>query len=151
MKRLVYLIIDQLAGHWEEVVRIEGTDLPPTNVKGYHERSLIPNFSHLIDSGRWEEVYIVIASDHGYHLGYSVAAGMGVKTNNWSCGIFRGSKSTGGYSGGPRRITFILSGGTLDKKYRGKTIEEAEIIDVIPTIAELLEVPYKCRGKSILW
>ncbi len=300
MKRLVYLIIDQLAGHWEESVRIEGTDLPPTNVKGYHERNLIPNFSHLIDSGLWvkrpwnrgechaacamkylatgsyskrescydynfkkpwyiecekemgffefakrylgdkitagvfscspwlsrgyfyipefvhslrpgyrdetmlrqfvfpwmetlskqdillmwnlvyiyfptmsgvahcpsykvgpsdsrssthkylvfldglmgeminllkasglwEEVYIVIASDHGYHLGCSVAAGMGVKTNNWSCGHsspwdcelwdFQSSKSTGGYSGGPRRTTFILSGGDYrcDTHYR---------------------------------
>ena len=45
MKRVFYLIIDQLAGHWEESVKIEGTDLPPANVKGYHEKGLIPNFS----------------------------------------------------------------------------------------------------------
>ena len=333
MKYVVYLVIDQLAGHWEESVRIEGTDLPPANVKGYHEKGLIPNFSHLIENGLWvkrpwnkercetvsamkylatgfyskteacyagsnkkswfleaekemgffefairhhledlavvttgpifsrgyfyvpelmqrvppeyrsgpphqddeavlrrlafpwmewmeglhakrnlmhvylygmdeinrcpsyqkglsepesskhtyllfldrlvgemtqflkakglwEETYIVIASDHGYHLGCSVAPGMGVKTNNWCCDHgepwdcevwdFENDRSTGIYSGGPRRITFILSGGVLDKESRGKTIEEAEIIDVIPTIAQLLDVPYECKGKSIL-
>jgi len=330
MKRVIYLIIDQLAGHWEQSVRIEGTDLPPANVKGYHEKGLIPNFSYLIDNGLWvkrpwnrgqcqtpcgmkylatgsyieekacydgsykrpwyiesekqiglfefvkryygakitagvfscspwlskgyfyvpefvhsllsgyadevmlrqlvfpwlerlerpdvpltwnlvhiyfpvmdsishcpsyqeglseprsskhaymlfldslvgeitqflkakslwEEVYIVIASDHGYHLGCSVAAKMGVKSSNWCCDHpepwdcevwdFEKRKSTGIPSNGPRRVTFILSGGALDEKYRGKTVEQAEIIDVIPTIAELLDVPYNCQGKSIL-
>jgi len=43
-----------------------------------------------------------------------------------------------------------LSGGALEEKYRGKTIEEAEIIDVIPTIVQLLDIPYECEGKSIL-
>ena len=32
-----------------------------------------------------------------------------------------------------------------------ETVAEAEIIDVIPTIAELLGIPYDCQGKSILW
>jgi len=331
MKRVLYLVIDQLAGHWEESMKIEGTDLPPANVKGYHEMGLIPNFSHLIENGLWvkrpwnrgacqtacgmnylatgsyskreacydysykkpwyiesekqmgffefakkyygekitagifscspwlskghfyvpefvhgllsgyadevmlrqlvlpwlerldrpevpltwnlvhvyfpvmdsvshcpsyregfseprsskhtymlflddligemiqflkthglwKEVCIVIASDHGYHLGCSVAAGMDVKTNNWCCDHpepwdcevwdFERNRSTRVYSGGPRRTTFILSGGALEEKYRGQTIEEAEIIDVIPTIADLLDVPYECQGKSILW
>ena len=328
MKRVFYLVIDQLAGHWEESVRIEGTDLPPANVKGYHEQGLIPNFSQLIDNGLWvkrpwnnqrcktvaalkylatgtyakpetlynasstwfleaekemgffevakrhyldkltvittgnpfckgyfyvpeimqripayyhnmapsfrdeavlrklvfpwmeyfpdtwglahayisgmdaitycpsyseapcgrdgskhtymlfldglieeivqflktngwwEETYIVIASDHGYHLGCTVAAEAGVKTNNWcadhpepwDCEVwdFEKGRSTGIPSNGCRRTTFILSGGGLDEQYRGQTIEEAEIIDVIPTIAELLDVPYECQGKSIL-
>ncbi|RLC70025.1 MAG: hypothetical protein DRI26_07945 [Chloroflexi bacterium] len=333
MKYVIYLVIDQLAGHWEDSVKIEGTDLPPANVKGYHEKGLIPNFSYLIDNGLWvkrpwnrgrcqtscamkylatgfyskeefcyagskkkswfllaekemgffefamrfhldnltvvttgpifsrgyfyvpelmqrvppeyralpphqgdeavlrrlafpwmewmqglgtkwnlmhiylygmdeinrcpsyqeenskpesskhayllfldglvgemihflknkglwDKTYIVITSDHGYHLGCSVGAEMGVKTNNWCCDHgepwdcevwdFKNNKSTGIYSGGPRRVTFILSGGALEEKYIGKTIEEAEIIDVIPTIAELLDVPYECEGKSIL-
>ena len=320
MKRVLYLIVDQLAGHWEESVKIEETNYPPVNVKGYHELGLIPNFSYLIKNGLWvrrpwnrgkcdtshgmkylatgsysdegcykqgkpwylkvkegffefakryykekieigvfsnspwlargyfytpvsmhglvsghysdetilkdhafpwmeevvpnwnlvhiyfpnmdsisncpsygkdsdpysskhsymlfldkligdiirflkerdlwDETYLVLASDHGYHLGCSVAAGMGVKTNNWCCDHpppwdcevwdFEKGKSTGIYSGGPRRITFILSGGALDKIYRGETIEEAEIIDVVPTIAQLLGIPYKCEGNSIL-
>ncbi|RLE80199.1 MAG: hypothetical protein DRJ51_06290 [Thermoprotei archaeon] len=319
--RVFYLVIDQLAGHWEESVRIEGTDLPPVNVKGYHERGLIPNFSYLIenglwvkrpwnrgrcdtphgmkylatgsysekgcyapakpwfleaeeetaffefvkkyyrerinvgvfscspwlikgyfytpdsmhglvsgysdevmlkelvfpwmenvvpkwdlihvylpgmdsvtncpsygsessdirsskhsymlfldrlvgdvtrflkDKGLWEETYFIIASDHGYHLGCSVARERGIKTNNWCCDHpppwdcevwdFKEDRSTGIYSGGPRRITIIVSGGALGEEYRGKVIEEAEIIDVIPTIAEILEVPYKCQGRSL--
>ena len=114
----------------------------------------------LKSKGLWEEVYLVVASDHGYHLGCSVAAGMDVKTNNWCCDHpepwdcevwdFEHNRSIGVYSGGPRRTTFILSGGGLDEKYRGKTVEEAEIIDVIPTIADLLDVSYKCHGKSVL-
>ena len=31
MKRIIYLVIDQLAGHWEESVIIEGTDLGPVH------------------------------------------------------------------------------------------------------------------------
>jgi len=331
MKRVFYLIIDQLAGHWEESVKIEGTSLPPVNVKGYHEMGLIPNLSYLIENGLWvrrpwnrgdcntrsgmrylatgryapplygkdywdsrnaytsedlegffeyakmylggefrclvfsswfqrgyfytpdmivnpyserridlgntllwpdlklwrnfirpylddfpdfnlvhvyfptfdfvcgcpsylkenfhplsskhaymlfldeligeiigylqakklwDETYFVIASDHGYHLGCTVAKQMGAKTNNWCCGHqppwdcevwdFQNDRSTGIYSGGPRRITFILSGGGLEEEYRGKFIEEAEIIDVIPTIAHILDIPYKCEGRSIL-
>jgi hypothetical protein len=332
VRRIVYLIIDQLAGHWEESVKIEGTDLPPANIKGYHELGLISNFSYLIDNGLWvkrpwnreecqtpcgmrylaagsyfnkdacydgsyqkqwyiecekemgflefakrhygkkmtvgvfscspwlsrgyyyvpefmhglvsgyadeamlrelvlpwmnrldnpevpltwnlvqiyfpvmdgvghsgvpsyckpdsnprsskhsyllfldnlvgeltaylkkenlwDETCFIIAADHGYHLGCSVAAEAGIGTNNrchghgkpYDCEVwdFENNRSTGIYSGGPRRITFILSGGGLNEQYRGKTIEEAEIIDVIPTIAELLDVPYRCRGKSIL-
>ena len=55
MKRVLYVIIDQLAGHWEESVRIriDGTDYPPADVKGYHEMGLIPTFSDLINSGLW--------------------------------------------------------------------------------------------------
>ena len=333
MKRLVYLIIDQLAGHWAEGVKIEGTDLPPANVKGYHELGLIPSFSHLIENGLWvkrpwnraecktpngmrylatgsyndpdacydltykkpwyvecekdmgffefakihggaevtagifscspwlskgyfyvpefmhamisgyadevmlrdfalawmkkidhpqvpltwnlthiyfpvmdgvghsgcpsymasaadprsskhsyllyldqlvgelteylqttgiwEETYLVIAADHGYHLGCSVAAEDGVTTDNqchghrapFDCEVwdFGRNESTEIYAGGPRRVTFIVSGGALEAKYTGKSVEEAEIIDVIPTISELLGIPYECQGKSILW
>ena len=37
----------------------------------------------------------------------------------------------------------------IEEKYRGKVIEEAEIIDVIPTIADILKVPYECQGRSL--
>lgn len=310
--RVFYVIIDQLAGHWEDSVRIEGTDLPPVNVKGYHEKGLIPNISYLINNGLWvkrtwnrgicdtahgmkylstgtydmnaniglfeylyslkiktsvfttqpwgskgyfyipgnlislpgyyrpymddyliwklfvepyldlqkdwgavhfylpindlisfcpsyqkfnphprsskhaymlyldkligeiieflkvkgywNDTIIVIASDHGYHLGCSVARERGAKSVNWcadhpepyDCYIwdFDNDRNTEKYSGGPRRTTFIVSGGALDDEYKGKVIEEAEIIDVVPTIAKLLGIDYcniyKCEGKSIL-
>jgi len=330
MKHVFYLIIDQLAGHWEESVKIEGTNLPPVNIKGYHEVGLIPNFSYLIKSGLWvkrpwnrgicdtrngvrylatgryasplynedywnnrekyaneniegffeyakmyrgksfkcavfsgwfqrgyfytpdtvvnphsitridvsdflecsdlllwrnfvlpylndnpdfnlvhvyfptfdhllscpsyqkrksilsskhayikfldeiigeiieylkmkklwEETYFIIASDHGYHLGCSFCHTAGIKTNNWCCDHdspydcevwdFENNKSTGIASRGPRRTTFILSGGGLEEKYQGRVVEEADIIDVIPTIAQILDIPYPCEGKSIL-
>jgi len=107
----------------------------------------------------WEETYFIIASDHGAHLGCSVLAQSGIRTNNWfynhqkpwDCEVwdFKNNKSTKIYSGGPRRITFIISGGSLEKKYKGKYIEEAQIIDIAPTIAHLANVPFKCEGKDI--
>lgn len=42
MKRVLCVIVDQLTGHWAEGVKIEGTDLPPVNVAGYHQLGLIP-------------------------------------------------------------------------------------------------------------
>ena len=48
------------------------------------------------------------------------------------------------------RIAFILSGGALGEKYRRKYIEEAQIIDIAPTIAHLFGVPFECEGKNIL-
>lgn len=108
----------------------------------------------------WDETYFFLASDHGYHLGCSEAYKMGIRTSNWCCDHpepydcevwdFGKDKSTGIYSGGPRRTTFILSGGALEKKHRGKTLEEAEVIDVIPTMAQILDIDYECEGKSIL-
>jgi len=110
--------------------------------------------------GWWEDTCMVIASDHGYHLGCSVAASMGVKTNNWCCDHpepwdcevwdFEHNRSTGTSSGGSRRVTFIVSGGGLERRHRGKTVEEADITDVVPTIARLLDVPFECEGTSIL-
>jgi len=108
----------------------------------------------------WKETYLIITSDHGAHLGCSWLAKKGIRTNNWweghskpwDCEVwdFKRNKSTGVYAGGPRRITFILSGGALEEEHRGKYIEEAQIIDVAPTIAHLFGVPFKCQGKSIL-
>ena len=125
----------------------------------YLDKLLGEIVSFLKVKGYWDDTLLVVASDHGYHLGCSVARGMGVTTANWCCDHpapydcevwdFEKDKSTGIYSGGPRRITFILSGGAISD-YKGLIIEEAEIIDVIPTIAKILGVEYKAEGKSII-
>jgi len=313
-KRILYLVIDQMAGHWAEGVKVHG-DLPPVNIKGYHELGLIPTFSSLINEGiwvkepwnrgicnttngmrylatgsyvgggdgkearpqqeglfeyaarihshrikaaafttaawvypgyfyntqyfnglsgfypddsmwydfalpwlrqnpawnlvhvyfstfdtilccpsywphsphvkankhayilhldglldsvvgylkykdLWEETYLVVASDHGYHLGCNVAYEASAPMVNWcsdhaapyDCEIwdFDAKRTTGSYSGGPRRTTFFVSGGAVPKQWRGSTIETAEIIDVIPTIADLMQIDYTSEGSSIL-
>ena len=112
----------------------------------------------------WEETYLILASDHGYHAACSAARNIGVKTGintpNWcydhlppyDCEMwdYVEDKSTGTYSGCARRTLFIVSGGALEESLRGKVIDEAEIIDVAPTIADIHEIPYKCEGKSLL-
>lgn len=111
--------------------------------------------------GYWGETVFVLASDHGYHLGCTTARQAGAKSLNWCCGHppphdcriydFREDKSLSEYSRCTRRITFIVSGGALESRYKGRIVEEAEIIDVIPTIAELIGVEgYPHKGASIL-
>ena len=85
---------------------------------------------------------------------------IGVNSPNWCCDHlppydcevwdYENDRSKGEYSGCARRVLSIVSGGALDKSHRGKTIKESEIIDVAPTIADLLGIPYKCEGKSLL-
>ena len=110
--------------------------------------------------GYWKDTIFVIASDHGYHLGCEVCYKEGARTVNFvydhiepfDCYVwnFKENRKTEKYSGGPRRVTFIVSGGGLEDYLRGTIVEEAEIIDVVPTITRLLNIPYKCEGKSIV-
>ena len=113
----------------------------------------------LKSSNVWDETYLILASDHGYHAACTVAKKKGAETPNkcmdhpppYDCNVwdFQNNRDTGQYSGGPRRTTFIVSGGALEEKFRGKIVEYAEIIDVAPTIAEILDIPYECEGTSL--
>jgi hypothetical protein len=111
----------------------------------------------------WSETYLILASDHGYHAACSAArnieARIGINSPNWCCDHhppydceiwdFENDRSRGLYSGCPRRTLSIVSGGGLEKSLQGKIIEESEIIDIAPTIADILKIPYKCEGKSL--
>ena len=109
--------------------------------------------------GHWSETVLVLASDHGYHLGCDVARRMGARSANWCCDHgepwdcvvwdFERDEPTGVYSGGPRRVTFIVSGGGLPERLKGVAVKEAEIIDVIPTVAKLLGVEFRAEGRSL--
>ena len=112
----------------------------------------------------WDKTYLILASDHGYHAACSAAREVGkmigVNSPNWCCDHlppydcevwdYENDRSKGEYSGCARRVLSIVSGGALDESLQGKVIEESEIIDVAPTITDILEIPYKCEGKSLL-
>ena len=115
------------------------------------------NIYSQINFGRRRIFFLV--SDHGYHAGCSVARKIGAKGPNLCCDHpephdckvwdFKKDTSTDINSDCTRRTLSIVSGGALDPKHKGKVIKKAEIIDVIPTIAEVINIPYECEGKSI--
>ena len=123
--------------------------------------SLFGEVLEFLDANKlWDQMYLVVAADHGYHLGCSTAKKVGAKVKNWcadhpgphDCEVwdFEKDKSTGVYSGCSRRVPLIVSGGALAPSLRGKALERAEIVDVAATIADLLDLPYVCEGRSVL-
>ena len=112
------------------------------------------------EDGGWDRTLIVIASDHGYHAGCTVAKARGAKTANfcadhpepYDCLVydFEADKPTNILSCDARRTTCIISGGALAAPFRGAIVPEAEIIDVAPTVADAMGVPFPCEGRSLL-
>ncbi|MBM4044911.1 MAG: hypothetical protein FJ279_07345, partial [Planctomycetes bacterium] len=111
------------------------------------------------DNG-WERTLIVIASDHGYHAGCTVAKAKGATSANfcadhpapYDCRVwdFQADRETNIPSNCARRTTCIISGGALAPELRGTVVPEADIIDVAPSVAEALGVPFPCEGRSLL-
>ena len=115
---------------------------------------------YLHEDDGWDRTLVIIASDHGYHAGCDVAKEKGAESANYctdhpppyDCRVwdFEADKPTDIPSCGPRRTTGIVSGGALAQEFRGTIIDEAQIIDVAPTVADALGVPFPCEGESLL-
>ncbi|RLF22849.1 MAG: hypothetical protein DRN15_07845 [Thermoprotei archaeon] len=75
---------------------------------------------YLVYNKLWEETYLILAPDHGYHAGCSTARKLCARSANWCCDHppphdcevwdFEHNKSTGRYSGCTRRTLFLVSG-----------------------------------------
>jgi arylsulfatase A-like enzyme len=112
------------------------------------------------EDGGWDRTLIVIASDHGYHAGCTTAKAKGAKSANYcadhptpyDCFVYDFAKDrpTEVRSDCARRTTCIISGGALAPALRGSIVEKAEIIDVAPTVADAMGVPFPCEGRSLL-
>lgn len=122
----------------------------------------------LKEKGWWDDSYLFIGSDHGLHIGCDDAVKSARETGVpedqlWNhagahasapteCVLwdYERNRPTRIRNDCPRRHTFIISGGALPNKHRGKTIEKAEIIDFAPTIAKLMDIELPCDGKSVI-
>lgn len=119
----------------------------------------------LTENGWWEKTCLSIASDHGCHYGCNVSVKEGrerkvaekdldnycsnhQEPHNCFLWDFEKNRKTSRKLDCCRRITFILSGG-LVKKYRGKIISNAEIIDFAPTLAYVLNLNMQADGKNL--
>lgn len=147
----------------------------PTEDKHHHLVDHVdPNIGRITDflkkEGLWDETFVIICSDHAYHLGCDIESdnflgitrsryGPALSTNYcwghpepYDCHVwdFKTGKPSEKLSQCCRRVTFILSGGALDEKFRGKQIEKAEIIDIAPTIADIFSLQHPSEGESIL-
>ncbi len=120
----------------------------------------------LKENGWWDETFLFIGSDHGCHYGCEVAVNEGrnrgiqehelinycsdhqppYECRQWDFGKNMPSDKTVNCA---QRITFVVSGGALDKDLRNKTVPYAEIIDFAPTIAKFMGVEFSACGKSI--
>ncbi|HOL22961.1 MAG TPA: sulfatase-like hydrolase/transferase [bacterium] len=121
----------------------------------------------LKENNWWEETYLFIGSDHGCHYGCNISVEEGRKrgipdkelinycSNHqepYDCYLwdFKRNKSTDKRLDCTRRTTFIISGGGLEERNKGKVIPYGEIIDFAPTIAKLMDIEFPAEGKSLV-
>lgn len=115
----------------------------------------------------WDDTYLFVGSDHGCHVGCNVAASEGIErgiphkdlpnycSNHqapYDCYLwdFENCQVTEQISNCCRRITFVISGGALSPDYAGRVVDQAQIIDFAPTIAEVMDIDFPAEGESVI-
>ncbi|MDD2707395.1 MAG: hypothetical protein PHV34_05240 [Verrucomicrobiae bacterium] len=115
----------------------------------------------------WNETGLFIGSDHGCHYGCDAAVKAGRKkgvpekelsnycSNHeppYDCLVwdFEKNKPSKQRSDCCRRTTFIAGGGAWPARMRGKIVEQGEIIDFSPTIADFMKIKLPADGRSLL-
>lgn len=120
----------------------------------------------LKENGWWQETLLVVGSDHAYHSGCSACPVPPEKKNDpeyrfnhifdhqgpYDCKLWDSQKNhtTRKLSECCRRITLLLTGGGLPKRFRGTSLDTAEIIDMAPTVMGYLGIPFECDGRDLL-
>lgn len=129
------------------------------HLTNYVDKNVGELIKFLKSEGWWEKMYLILFSDHGYHLNCNAPEsqkyGRDFCSNHQSphdCFVwdYEKRKATTVHSNGCRRIFIILSGGALSVELRGRQVQEGEIIDVPATIADIYGIPYDGDGMSIL-
>jgi len=136
------------------------------HLTNYLDRDVGRVVEFLKDERRWSQTFLVLCSDHAYHLGCD-AVSQDLKPEDgpsrspnycwnhvppYNCHLwdFQAKKPLEKPSECCQRITMIISGGALDKEFRGRQVETAEITDIPATIADIFSLPYRCEGSSII-
>jgi hypothetical protein len=121
----------------------------------------------LMATGAWDDVLMVITSDHAYHYGCDAMSGSfrphdGPRTSTelcwdhvwpWDCKAWDFSSNrpiSRGWSDCCRRVTQIVTGRALPLAMRGTTREHGDICDATATVAGALGIPFNCAGESIV-
>jgi len=125
----------------------------------YVDRNVGELVEFLKSEGFWEEMVLILFSDHGYHLNCDAPEsrefGRDFCSNHapaHDCFVwnYEKGKATTVRSDCCRRTFIILSGGVLPVELRGQQIEKAEVIDVPATIADIFGIQYGGDGVSVL-
>ncbi len=121
----------------------------------------------LQEKGWWDDTFLMIASDHGCHVGCDIAVqegrGRGIAEADlanycsnhqapFDCTAwdFTKNRPTDIRVDDCRRTLFMVGGGALPAVHHGLEVPEAEIIDFAPTVASLLDIPMQTDGKALL-
>ena len=155
--------------HW---VDHDGTHCPafvetpkdPYDDKHHHLTDYVDkNVGELVrflkSEGFWEEMYLIIFSDHGYHLNCDAPEAQQYGQDFCSdhalphdCFVwdYQRNRSTQVRSDCCRRIFMLITGGALTPNLRGQQMRESEIIDIPSTVAHIYGIEYSGEGQSIL-
>lgn len=124
----------------------------------YVDRNVGELIKFLKSEGFWQEMYLIIFSDHGYHVNCdnpeAQKYGQDFCSNHLpphDCFVwdYHNNRKTRIHSDCCRQILTVITGGALTPKLRGQQVLESEIIDIPSTIAHIYDIDYCSDGKSI--